>query len=434
MKIKKSTTFCEDKLGLFQTLPPKVLEWYRRNRKKVDIRFVVYNVTHDNTKPDLYKRTINLSYFRKIRKKDPPIKICDKCEKDPCECVEVCEICKENPCICLEDHKCPFCEYDPCICHLCPDCDKDPCECPIVITNRNIMMPNPKTNEVPIYELDNSQWTATIKWYPNDDKFKPITVYLADITITPKEGFTVIGIPEDGWRVNGVQTICPPNSTFITFGFPETEPIDANNIVPPEEIRASFILVDGIRINVGMDEYMNAITSQGNANNEIKTAAGTFRKSEVIRFGFDEQWNLTQIPNNFLSNFINLRYITPIPSIVTSIGNSFMLGCTAFDSSLRIPSGVTQIGNSFMGNCNNFTHLQVGPNFVNAVRSGDNSTLSVTTTAAKAYQEGIYVEGLSGSELIALLTRIPNRDVTPFRKIKTEHLPSPMQTYIDEVL
>ena len=120
MKVQKNRTFREDRLGLFQTLPPKVFNWYKSNNKRVTMRHAVYNVTQDETKPDQYKRTVNLSYLRKIRKKDPPIEVCDKCEKDPCECIEeVCVLCKQNPCECKDF--CGMCESDPCICHICPD-------------------------------------------------------------------------------------------------------------------------------------------------------------------------------------------------------------------------------------------------------------------------------------------------------------------------
>ena len=64
--------------------------------------------------------------------------LCDKCEKNPCECnCEVCgkfpcecicKICEKSPCVCV----CSKCGQKPCVCEPkpCPVCGKRPCECP----------------------------------------------------------------------------------------------------------------------------------------------------------------------------------------------------------------------------------------------------------------------------------------------------------------
>ena len=333
---------------------------------------------------------------------------------------------------CENCNQCLLCEG--CECVFCPGCNKVICECLTIITNRNIIITAPKLDESPVYSLDNPQWTASIQWTPIVmDVYKPTTVYTANITITPKEGFTTIGIPSNTWRVNGVITTHEDDASIVIFTFPETDP-RAINVVPPEDVRASFILVNGTLVHCGTADYLNAITAQGNPNSLITVPGASFRKSDVVKFTFDPQWNLTQIPNNFLSNFINLKEISPIPNIVTRIGNSFLLGCISLEGPIRIPASVTQIGNSFMSNCNNLTHLIVSPPFITAVRDGDRSTLSVELATAKAYVDGLYVEGLSGSELTQLLARLPNSTTSPFRRILIEHLPGPMQVFINETL
>ncbi len=75
-------------------------------------------------------------------------------------------------------------------------------------------------------------FTAEVKWFDADgnelvetgtETFAYGTVYTAKITITPATGFTTVGIPENGYTVNGEATVHPENANVVEFTFPETE-------------------------------------------------------------------------------------------------------------------------------------------------------------------------------------------------------------------
>ena len=66
----------------------------------------------------------------------------------------------------------------------------------------------PVKNEVPQTEIETDEYTATVVWSPEvTDKFGYSTVYTATITITPKANYTVKGIAENGYTVNGAETV-----------------------------------------------------------------------------------------------------------------------------------------------------------------------------------------------------------------------------------
>ena len=66
----------------------------------------------------------------------------------------------------------------------------------------------PVKNGVPQTEIETDEYTATVVWSPEvEDKFGYDTVYTATITITPKANYTVKGIAENGYTVNGAQTV-----------------------------------------------------------------------------------------------------------------------------------------------------------------------------------------------------------------------------------
>jgi len=69
---------------------------------------------------------------------------------------------------------------------------------------------------------DTSEYTATISWDPVDDPFVIDTVYTATITITPKAGYTLTGVPADFFWVDGADTHNSTNSGIVTAVFPKT--------------------------------------------------------------------------------------------------------------------------------------------------------------------------------------------------------------------
>ena len=74
--------------------------------------------------------------------------------------------------------------------------------------NTAIILTAPVKNGVPQTEMETNEYTATVVWSPEvTDKFGYSTVYTATITITPKANYTVKGIAENGYTVNGAETV-----------------------------------------------------------------------------------------------------------------------------------------------------------------------------------------------------------------------------------
>ena len=69
-----------------------------------------------------------------------------------------------------------------------------------------------------------SSYTATISWSPSPVTFASSTVYTATITLTPKTGYTLAGVPANFFTVSGTSTPATNfiNSGIITAVFPAT--------------------------------------------------------------------------------------------------------------------------------------------------------------------------------------------------------------------
>lgn len=92
----------------------------------------------------------------------------------------------------------------------------------------------PVTGETPVVTLaDTSEYTAAISWSPVDEAFEPNTIYTATITLTAKPGYTLTGVAEDAFTVDGAVASNDADSGVITAVFPMTSAyeINAKNIV-----------------------------------------------------------------------------------------------------------------------------------------------------------------------------------------------------------
>ncbi len=69
---------------------------------------------------------------------------------------------------------------------------------------------------------DTSEYTATISWSGSPVTFSSLTTYTATITITPKAGYTLTGVPEDFFTVAGAMATNPADSGAVSAVFPET--------------------------------------------------------------------------------------------------------------------------------------------------------------------------------------------------------------------
>ena len=85
----------------------------------------------------------------------------------------------------------------------------------------------PVTGEVPVTSLtDTVEYTLDIEWSPTVfGTFEADVIYTATITVAPKNGYTLDGVPEDFFQIAGTNFIAnAAGDGVVTAEFPETEP------------------------------------------------------------------------------------------------------------------------------------------------------------------------------------------------------------------
>jgi len=82
----------------------------------------------------------------------------------------------------------------------------------------------PAVGETPVTEITpTAQYTGTVKWSPSHQRFLNSTIYFATITLTPKSGYTMEGVPTDFFTVTGANKVNnDADSGIITAIFPTT--------------------------------------------------------------------------------------------------------------------------------------------------------------------------------------------------------------------
>ncbi|MDR3166488.1 MAG: hypothetical protein LBT93_00975 [Treponema sp.] len=81
----------------------------------------------------------------------------------------------------------------------------------------------PVIGEVPGAEItETKQYTGTVFWSPDPTVFAANTEYSATIYLTPKAGYTLTGVPENFFQVEGAVTTNNADSDTVTAVFPKT--------------------------------------------------------------------------------------------------------------------------------------------------------------------------------------------------------------------
>ncbi|MDR1134641.1 MAG: polysaccharide deacetylase family protein [Clostridiales Family XIII bacterium] len=105
---------------------------------------------------------------------------------------------------------------------------------PVTINSdaRNLMdIIPPRTGNTPVRSITtSSQYTATVAWSPDHPTFQADTVYTAAITLTPKPGWKLDGVPANWFRIyyptgGAVQVTHEAGSGILTHTFPVTKAI-----------------------------------------------------------------------------------------------------------------------------------------------------------------------------------------------------------------
>ena len=143
----------------------------------------------------------------------------------------------------------------------------------------------PVKNGVPQTEIETDEYTATVAWSPEvEDKFGYDTVYTATITITPKANYTVKGIAENGYTVNGAQTVTnEADSAIVTAVYSATgidDTVDTNEFTKPLEI-VGWTYGDTpnaptASVKYGTIKYTYSTAADGEYNDIVPTDAGTY--------------------------------------------------------------------------------------------------------------------------------------------------------------
>ena len=143
----------------------------------------------------------------------------------------------------------------------------------------------PVKNEVPQTEIETDEYTATVAWSPEvEDKFGYDTIYTATITITPKTNYTVKGIAENGYTVNGAQTVTnEADSAIVTAVYSATgidDTVDTNEFTKPLEI-VGWTYGDTpnaptASVKYGTIKYTYSTAADGEYNDIVPTDAGTY--------------------------------------------------------------------------------------------------------------------------------------------------------------
>ena len=143
----------------------------------------------------------------------------------------------------------------------------------------------PVKNEVPQTEIETDEYTATVVWSPEvEDKFGYDTVYTATITITPKTNYTVKGIAENSYTVNGAQTVTnEADSATVTAVYSATgidDTVDTNEFTKPLEI-VGWTYGDTpnaptASVKYGTPKYTYSTAADGKYNDIVPTDAGTY--------------------------------------------------------------------------------------------------------------------------------------------------------------
>ena len=140
----------------------------------------------------------------------------------------------------------------------------------------------PVKNEVPQTEIETDEYTATVAWSPEvEDKFGYDTVYTATITITPKTNYTVKGIAENGYTVNGAQTVTnEADSATVTVVYSATENKNSNEFTQPLAITGwtygETANTPTAVAKYGTIKYTYSNTADGTYTEEVPTNAGTY--------------------------------------------------------------------------------------------------------------------------------------------------------------
>ncbi|KKT00530.1 MAG: hypothetical protein UV76_C0009G0009 [Candidatus Nomurabacteria bacterium GW2011_GWA2_43_15] len=161
----------------------------------------------------------------------------------------------------------------------------------------------PVTGAAPSLSINSTdQYTATITWNGNPSTFSAGTIYAATITITPKSGYTLDGVPSNFFTVSGaIMAANNANSGVVAAIFPETEAVGGGGI----PITINLQSISGVTVPVTGATPVLAIsaTPQYTATISWSPTAATFAAGTAYTASINitpkTGYTLTIVPANF---------------------------------------------------------------------------------------------------------------------------------------
>ena len=162
----------------------------------------------------------------------------------------------------------------------------------ISINNVGVTAPMFGLPPVSVITLSN-QFTGTVTWSPNHSTFERGEVYTATINLTAAQGFTLQGIGENFFEINGATAINAANSGLITAVFPAVPSVSVSilaipGITPPA--------VGGVPVrSITTAEYTGTVLWQPEV---IDTFYFDTEYTAVITLTTEKGFTLQGIPSN----------------------------------------------------------------------------------------------------------------------------------------
>lgn len=92
------------------------------------------------------------------------------------------------------------------------------------VTINEITVTTPEVGATPAARVtETDEFTGTVTWEPAHDTFAHGHNYIAEISLVPKDGFTLSGVPANFFTIAGADTTHAANPLIITASFPEIE-------------------------------------------------------------------------------------------------------------------------------------------------------------------------------------------------------------------
>jgi hypothetical protein len=207
----------------------------------------------------------------------------------------------------------------------------------------------------------NDQYTGTVEWSPAVyGTFASITPYTATITINVKTGFTLQGVAEDFFKVDGAESAVL-NANVITAEFPAT---GAFTTIPA---MATWLAAQPANTAAAAYAIALNVSNLGGNSNANGSAGYTLRQNSTKYVSLDLSGStFTTIGTGAFYDCTSLVSVT-IPNTVTAIDDGAFNGCSGL-TGVIIGNNVKTIGYQAFYNCTSLASVTI-PNSVTSIGS-----------------------------------------------------------------